>query len=185
MGWIEREKGARLTRVPFKVVHSEQLPHNVFMKTEIEGPIDLQVYGVWASRGPGSERNYVHQVHMLLDKITISTTQYNVMLGDFNSNSIWDHEHGSRSHSSLVARLHALGLESTYHSYFKEQQGEETHPTIFHTRSREKPYHVDYLFLANPLLKRLTSVEVGDYEPWIKWSDHMPIVASLQNDLSE
>jgi endonuclease/exonuclease/phosphatase family metal-dependent hydrolase len=35
---------------------------------------------------------------------------------------------------------------------------------------------MDYCFLSNELINDKTKVEIGHYEDWIKWSDHMPLI---------
>jgi exodeoxyribonuclease III len=40
-----------------------------------------------------------------------------------------------------------------------------------------KPYHIDYCFISPDF--KISNVEVGLYEDWIKKSDHMPIIMTL------
>ena len=73
-----------------------------------------------------------------------------------------------------------LGLSSVYHSYFGEEQGQESRPTLYHLKKADKPYHVDYAFASADLFDATThSVEVGAAAPWLKLSDHMPLVFTL------
>ena len=75
--------------------------------------------------------------------------------------------------------LRKKGIESVYHNYFKQTQGKEKHPTQYMYRHRDKPYHLDYCFTSKYFSKRLISAAIGDYSTWIKYSDHMPVIAKF------
>jgi len=103
-----------------------------------------------------------------------------VLLGDFNSNTIWDAEHPSdRSHSALVRYLRGMGLVSAYHSRYAEEQGRETRPTFFLYRHQQRPYHIDYCFLPATWLGRMRDVTVGGHGVWASKSDHMPLTVDV------
>jgi exonuclease III len=48
-------------------------------------------------------------------------------------------------------------------------------------RHKDKPYHIDYCFASKDLLDKVSSVEIGDYDDWIKYSDHVPVVVTFDN----
>ena len=104
-----------------------------------------------------------------------------VMLGDFNSNAIWDTHHPSDlNHSSMVQRLKAHGLVSAYHHFRSEPQGQETEPTFYLHWNEAKPYHIDYCFLPVQWLAGLRHVEIGSYAAWREYSDHRPLLVEVQ-----
>lgn len=70
------------------------------------------------------------------------------MIGDFNSNTVFDPAHRRGSHTELVARLAVSGVVSVYPVRMGELQGEERQPTFFLNRSRAKPFHLDYCFAS-------------------------------------
>jgi endonuclease/exonuclease/phosphatase family metal-dependent hydrolase len=106
--------------------------------------------------------------------------QPTVLLGDFNSNSIWDAEHPTdRSHSALVRYLGEMSLVSAYHSRYAEEQGHETRPTFFLYRHQQRPYHIDYCFLPTNWLGRMREVTVGKHRAWAAKSDHMPLTVEI------
>ena len=120
---------------------------------------------------------YVKLSHQIVDqsKVFLGSAPIAIATGDLNSNTIWDGEHGDLSHSCLVARLETLGLTSAYHAMTGESQGEETQPTQFMYRHRDKAFHLDYTFATVSLLSS-ASLTVGDPGQWLSLSDHMPLV---------
>lgn len=113
----------------------------------------------------------IHRKDMSCDKMMI--------IGDLNSNAIWDKEDRWWSHSDIVAELAHMGINSLYHRQEGEIQGKETRPTFYLHRKAEKPYHIDYAFMSSDCIGD-SSLEVGAYDDWISSSDHMPISIKLQ-----
>lgn len=96
------------------------------------------------------------------------------VVGDFNNSTIWDGINSAKPFRKTIERLGELGLTSAYHSSKSEKFGNESAATFFHTKNKEKRYHIDYLFLRQP--GRLT---LGAYEDWIEFSDHVPIIVDI------
>ena len=46
-------------------------------------------------------------------------------------------------------------------------------------RHKNKPYHIDYCFVSADLVAKLRSVEIGDYDFWTKYSDHVPVIVTF------
>ena len=107
-----------------------------------------------------------------------------VMMGDFNSNAIWDGEHPpDASHSALVARLRGHGLVSAYHHFHGVAHGRE--PKAGHTfylyGHEEKSFHLDYCFVPKAWACRIQNVSIGGYHDWKAHSDHRPVLVDLQD----
>lgn len=135
-----------------------------FLSVRINDDFDL--LGVWACK-PYIEEYCIYQsIH--IDKYNSDT----VIIGDFNSNAIWDKDHGKRNHSFAVAQLADIGLQSAYHHTNNEKHGEESNNTFYLYGHKDKNYHIDYCFL-NP--KRLKSFSILSQEQWLDYSDHLPI----------
>jgi hypothetical protein len=146
---------------------------------QVSGPESFLLMAIWAMPHPTVP--YVRGMHRAVRVCrSLMQAQPTVLLGDFNSNTIWDPEHpADRPHSALVWYLGEMGLVSAYHSRFAEAQGQETRPTFFLYRHRQRPYHIDYCFLPTTWLGRMRDVRVGDHGAWASKSDHMPLTVDI------
>lgn len=140
-----------------------------FLSVSIVGT-DIAVVDVWACQP------YIEQFLAWLDICEAHVNEDTALLGDFNSNKVWDVKHGVSCHTDAVGRLSRLGLESAYHLFSGEEQGEESQPTFFLYRHADRPYHLDYAF-ASPSLMTGFHIAYGD---WLELSDHLPIVLELE-----
>lgn len=98
-----------------------------------------------------------------------------IVIGDFNSNKMWDDKHGFASHTIVEKRFNKLGLYSCDTIKGKALVDENT-PTFYLYKHLERPYHIDYCFL-NP--ERLKQYDIGKAETWLGLSDHMPVVVDV------
>ena len=139
-----------------------------FLSVRINDTFDL--LAVWAGK-PYIGEYYIYQ------SINISRYSSNmIIIGDFNSNAIWDKDNPQRTHSDVVQELQKLGLESIYHVVSNEKQGFETQNTFYLYRHTDKGYHIDHCF-ANP--KIVHSYRIEKDTEWLKFSDHLPIVVEI------
>jgi len=138
------------------------------------------IVGVWAMGGGSKSASYAGQITRFLDKYANLIDPTNtILIGDFNSNSIWDKRHRVANHTSNDARLSELGLKSLYHSRENEDQGKETRPTFYMYRKRDKPYHIDYAYLPKRYVEDAL-IEIGCPNEWLEHSDHMPLIVNLE-----
>ncbi|MEO8140566.1 MAG: endonuclease/exonuclease/phosphatase family protein [Gemmatimonadota bacterium] len=170
-----------VARPPWRIYRAtsrRDLPSYIY-PLRVSGPESFLLWAVWACN-IGADR-YVRGMHRAVDSSRrLFRSAPSVMLGDFNSNSIWDHEHPpDRSHSALVQKLAALGLASSYHALHGEPHGAESRPTFFEYRHAHRPYHIDYCFLPASWSSRIAGVALGSHAEWAQQSDHMPIIVDL------
>ena len=139
------------------------------------------LYAVWANNPNDPDGQYITQVWKALNYYDpeISNKQ-TILAGDFNSNTIWDKPRREGNHSDVVELLEKKGVHSAYHKYFKQVQGKEQHPTLYMYRHKDKPYHIDYCFISNDFVDKIKTVEVGNYDFWKKYSDHIPLIVTFK-----
>lgn len=133
----------------------------------------IKLLAVWACK-PYVEEYYIYQ-NINYNKYDLNT----VIIGDFNSNKIWDRKHDMRSHSGFVNELKVKGLESVYHYVYKENQGEETNATFYLYRHFNRKYHIDHCFCE---VSKIINYQVLEDINWLKISDHIPIILEIDID---
>ena len=144
------------------------------------GQSDFNVFAVWANNPQDPDGQYVEQVWKAIHHYDqLLSSKQTILTGDFNSNTIWDRKRRAGNHSNVVKRLEEKGIHSAYHLHHQQIQGKEQHPTFYLYRHQNKPYHMDYCFVSEDMARRIQSVEVGDFESWAKYSDHMPLTVDL------
>jgi exodeoxyribonuclease III len=165
----------------FKVL----LNHNPELKliipiTVTGGLFPFTLFAIWANNPDDADGQYVEQVwkaiHHYKRKIKSKAT---ILAGDFNSNTIWDRKYRAGNHSNVVKHLEKKGIVSCYHLQHQQAQGKEKHPTLYLYRHKDKPYHLDYCFASADFTEKIQSVEIGDFDSWIPYSDHVPVMVTF------
>lgn len=159
--------------------------HNPDFKTIVPvfvtgGKFDFVLYAIWANNPADPDGQYVEQVWKAIHYYDEHLLNHpSILVGDFNSNTIWDRKYREGNHSNVVKKLGEKGIVSCYHLYHKQLQGKEQHPTFYLYRHQDKPYHLDYCFVSAEMSKKIRLVEIGEYDQWKKYSDHVPVIVSL------
>lgn len=159
--------------------------HNKALKTIVPiavtgGYFDFTLYAVWANNPNDPDGQYVEQVWKAIHHYNRRLSgKPSLLIGDFNSNTIWDRKYREGNHSNVVKRLGKKGIQSCYHLHHKQEQGKETHPTFYLYRHKDKPYHLDYCFASADMTERIASVEIGNYDDWKQYSDHVPVMVTF------
>lgn len=137
---------------------------------------DFYLFAIWAmDNKENNNTRYIAQVWLAINHYAELLDEPIILVGDFNSNQIWDKEKRIANHSSVVKLLSEKKIESLYHKINSENHGEETQPTFYLHRNKVKPYHIDYCFVSEEFWSKDFSVKIGNFEEWIKLSDHLPI----------
>jgi hypothetical protein len=147
---------------------------------------DFLLIAVWTMPVEGSHvKSYIGQLYQAV----VNNPQWfagkpAIVYGDFNSNKFWDHHRPNTkrqtgNHSAVVRLLEKHRLASAYHHFFSESQGAETQPTYYFWHHKNRPYHIDYVFLPQHWASQIETVEVGTHAAWCKLSDHVPLAVDV------
>jgi exodeoxyribonuclease-3 len=150
------------------------------------GRHDFTLFAIWANNPDDPDGQYVEQVWKALhhyDKRLKNKST--ILIGDFNSNTIWDRKYRKGNHSHVVEHLDKKNIFSCYHWHHRQTQGKEEHPTFFLYKHIDKPYHLDYCFASADFKDRLQSVEIGEYKFWKQYSDHVPVMVTFREKVQE
>ena len=166
-----------------KLLRNHNPDLKMIIPISVTGPDSkFTLYAVWANNPGDPDGQYVEQVWKALDHYDKKlTNKQTVLVGDFNSNTIWDRKYRAGNHSNVVKRLEEKGIFSCYHLHHAQVQGKEEHPTFYLYKHKDKPYHLDYCFASTDMIKKMGSVEIGDYDFWKQYSDHVPVIVEFKN----
>ena len=141
---------------------------------------EIIIIGVWTKKANSEVFGYIGQFwkYLQLHKDKLIDKKV-IIVGDFNSNAIWDKWDRWWNHTNVVDELDQVGIKSLYHIINNEEQGKETKPTFYLQRKLEKPYHIDYIFLSNNLISDFIEIKIGEIEKWLNYSDHLPIFSNV------
>ena len=117
--------------------------------------VNFTLYAIWANNPVDPDGQYITQVWKALryyDNLLFN--QETILIGDFNSNTIWDRPRREGNHSTVVSELEKKGIHSVYHKHFKQMQGEVQHPTLL----KEHDHYIDAIirnhqFLRSPIFQ--------------------------------
>lgn len=148
-----------------------------FLPCKINDNTDL--LAVWTHRNNSPNFGYIGQLwkYIQVNKDKLNGT---LIVGDFNSNAIWDEWDRWWNHSDVINELKELDIVSIYHKLTGEQQGKESIPTLYFQRNLSRPYHIDYIFGAKKMVEKTRAFEVGHADKWLQLSDHMPIYCEIE-----
>jgi exonuclease III len=150
-----------------------------FLSCRINDNFDL--VAVWTTRNNSVTYRYIGQLWKYLQINKAKMTEC-IIIGDFNSNKIWDERKRTCNHSHVVSELSDIGISSLYHDYYNCNQGQEIHPTFYLQRKINKPYHIDYIFATAELVDKITNFEIGSRDEWLLISDHLPVLCDIINN---
>jgi exodeoxyribonuclease-3 len=144
------------------------------------------LFAIWANNTNDKQNQYVGQIWKALAHYdSLLSRGPLILVGDFNSNSIWDKPKRIGNHTHVVEKLLEKDIHSCYHKHTGDEQGKEGQATLYMYRDNNKGYHIDYCFASQEYIQKLNSVEVGDFTTWSKYSDHMPLIIDFKNSKAE
>ena len=156
--------------------------YHLFLPIEVRGPFKLNLLAVWAfnhrapatvTPNPRTTRSALAHYAPFLKAAPAAVA------GDFNASVFWDNQPAYERFTDVNSDLHALGLESVYHSVNGHDLGHEPDATLYWQRNLAKRYHIDYIYLPAAWRSVVQSVSVGGAAEWVSRSDHAPLVVEV------
>ncbi len=145
-----------------------------------DGTNTFLLFAVWAMNNKQNPLSrYIGQVWLAIKYYQSTLTENSILIGDFNSNQIWDEKERVGNHTDVVNFLKELEIESLYHKQFNEKHGKESLKTFFMYRNIEKPYHIDYVFASHNIIKNGYNLTLENSNKWIDKSDHIPLIVDI------
>jgi len=154
--------------------HNKNLIHFLPICTD-----DINILGVWAFNhrakkyGEHANGKTLEALRYYYD--WLQETPKSIVAGDFNNSIIWD-KPNNRDFYNINEKLELIGLSSSYHKLTSEDFSQEKQGTFYHTKNIQKKYHIDYIYTCGMDVK---SINIGNFEDWVKYSDHCPITVNL------
>ncbi len=143
--------------------------------------LHFNLFAIWANNPGDPDGQYVEQTWKAIHHYSKYLKKNTILAGDFNSNTIWDRKNRAGNHSNVVQKLARKKIVSAYHLFYKQVQGAEQHPTFYLYKHRDKPYHLDYCFVSGDIADRIRTVEIGEFDYWMKYSDHVPVSINFED----
>lgn len=177
-GSNERQGVAVAVRRPLSVQPlpmDSSLPANTIPLLVKINQIELTVLVVWTQPEPNYTGSLVRSLtgyrNLLLERSSI-------VLGDFNSSTVWDGNKKKWTFRELANRLEStFGLKSAWHNFHCELYGQESMPTHYHQRKPDKRFHIDYVYVPRSL--KIEDARIENFESWGKCSDHRSLAVDV------
>jgi exonuclease III len=149
----------------------------------VRGNESFLLLAIWAMNNKDNyEARYIGQVWLAINYYASLLTEKTILIGDFNSNKIWDYKDRIGTHTDVVEKLAEKNIHSLYHHCRCIEHGKETEPTFFMQRNRNKPYHIDYCFASKEIIRDGYTFNIGTYDHWQDLSDHTPIIITTNTE---
>ena len=152
----------------------------------LSGPVDCHLLAVWAQNFSGgvTRKGQTGPLRLALPRYRdFLAAHHAIVAGDLNHNVIWDKPGWRNNHADTLEMLAGYGLHSAYHAFHREAQGKESRPTLYwRDRRKDGPtYHIDYAFLPEPWLAKVSDLSIGTFEDWCGagYSDHVPVIVDV------
>jgi len=159
----------------FNPFHRYIIPISVFNENS-----SFLLIAVWAmDHKTDPLSRYIGQIWNAMNYYSSLLNENILLVGDFNSNQIWDGNERYGNHSALIHLLQNNNISSLYHRQFNESQGKESMKTFFMHRNPNKGYHIDYILASEKLIESGYNLVLGDFDQWKSWSDHIPLILDI------
>lgn len=163
---------------------SYQAANQFVAPVHVNGRNRFRLLAVWDhnDRKEGLNRRPGPLLRALQDSSEFCRHENLVLAGDFNNHPRWDKPNGPNNMSEITKQLTERDLVSLYHHRSGDPFGAERQSTYWYWRRRERPYHIDYIFVSRAMVQKLIAFEIGTFEDWCLsgLSDHAPLIAEFE-----
>src|SRR5690606_4764742 len=140
------------------------------------------LFAIWAMDNKQNPlQRYVGQIWLAINYYSRLLEYNSILIGDFNSNQIWDTKERVGNHTNVVDNLETKDIYSLYHNKLSMEHGKEIDHTFFMHRNINKPYHNDYCFASKHFIENSYNLTLGNCNEWITQSDHVPMIIELNH----
>ena len=154
---------------------------SLYLPVEIGGPCRFNLLGVWVADArkipSGATNDPMAAIDFYRPFLAAAPA---IVAGDFNR---LPQQMSARSKespgASVVELLAETGLENAEYVMSDTSGQHALRRTHYHQRHFNRGFVVDYVFIPAAERARLTAFEVGDPHEWLRWSDHVPLVAEF------
>jgi exonuclease III len=153
----------------------------LYLPVEIDGPCRFNLLGIWVADArkipPGATNDPLRAIGFYRPFLAAAPA---VVAGDFNRLPQQMSARPKESPgASVVELLASAGLENA-DTLMSDASGQDAlRRTHYHQRHFSRGFVVDYLFVPAAARSCLSAFEVGDPHDWLRWSDHVPLVAEF------
>ncbi|WP_313385663.1 endonuclease/exonuclease/phosphatase family protein [Chishuiella sp.] len=183
--WIGNNKNKGLGIFAKDNILLEKLNYsNIYLNHEVNYFLPVLVnktqvlIGIWAHKNNSPTFGYIGQIWKYF-QLNSDKIKESIIIGDFNSNKIWDCWDRWWNHSDVINSFEKSDLRSIYHELKNEAQGEESIKTFFLHKDLHKGYHIDYCFIPYNLLNKKTNLIIPEFNKFSSFSDHLPLIIEL------
>jgi exodeoxyribonuclease III len=153
---------------------------SLYLPVEIDGACCFNLLGVWVADArkipPDATNDPAAAINFYRPFLGAAPS---VVAGDFNRLPQQMSARSKVHSASVVELLTDAGLINAAHVMSDATGQDALRRTHYHQRHFSRGFVVDYLFIPAVERARLTAFEVGDPHDWLRWSDHVPLVAEL------
>jgi hypothetical protein len=162
--------------------HNYNPAYELFLPIKVLGRHKINLLAVWAfnhrsrksalKNGAPTRAAINYYRHFIQDQPTL-------IAGDFDNSVVWDKPGKKSNFADIAEDLNKAGFVSAYHEKDNHKYGQEPEPTLLQKKHHTQDCHIDYCFVPGEWMSHVIDVSVGKADEWIRFSDHVPLVADM------